>query len=100
MVFHGANTNKRAITLDLRSPEGVAVAERLIADADVVIENFTPRVMEGFGLTWERLSALNPRLIMTRMPAFGPERGVAQQHRVCPDDGAAHRDGGHHRVRR
>ena len=71
MVFHGANTNKRAITLDLRSPEGVAVAERLIADADVVIENFTPRVMEGFGLTWERLSALNPRLIMTRMPAFG-----------------------------
>ena len=71
MVFHGANTNKRDITLDLRSPEGVAVAERLIADADVVIENFTPRVMDGFGLTWERLSALNPRLIMTRMPAFG-----------------------------
>ena len=71
MVFHGANTNKRDVTLDLRSPEGVAVAERLIADADVVIENFTPRVMEGFGLTWERLSALNPRLIMTRMPAFG-----------------------------
>lgn len=71
MVFHGANTNKRGITLDLRSPEGVAVAERLIADADVVIENFTPRVMDGFGLTWERLSALNPRLIMTRMPAFG-----------------------------
>ncbi|MYL08403.1 MAG: CoA transferase, partial [Acidimicrobiia bacterium] len=71
MVFHGANTNKRDITLDLRSPEGVAVAEWLIADADVVIENFTPRVMDGFGLTWERLSALNPRLIMTRMPAFG-----------------------------
>ncbi|MDE0605447.1 MAG: CoA transferase [bacterium] len=71
MVFHGANTNKRGITLDLRSPEGVEIAERLIADADVVIENFTPRVMEGFGLTWERLSALNPRLIMTRMPAFG-----------------------------
>ena len=71
MVFHGANTNKRGITLDLRSPEGVEVAERLIADADVVIENFTPRVMEGFGLDWDRLSALNPRLIMTRMPAFG-----------------------------
>ncbi|MCY4136004.1 MAG: CoA transferase [bacterium] len=71
MVFHGANTNKRDITLDLRSPEGVAVAERLIADADVVIENFTPRVMEGFGLTWERLLEINPKLIMTRMPAFG-----------------------------
>ena len=71
MVFHGANTNKRGITLDLRSSEGVALAERLIADADVVIENFTPRVMDGFGLTWERLSAVNPRLIMTRMPAFG-----------------------------
>ncbi|MDE0117975.1 MAG: CoA transferase [bacterium] len=71
MVFHGANTNKRGVTLDLRSPEGVAVAERLIAGADVVIENFTPRVMDGFGLTWERLSSLNPRLIMARMPAFG-----------------------------
>ncbi len=70
-VYHGANTNKRGITLDLRSPDGVAVAERLIAEADIVIENFTPRVMDGFGLTWERLSALNPRLIMTRMPAFG-----------------------------
>ncbi len=71
MVFHGANTNKRGITLDMRSPRGVAVVEKLIEGADVVIENFTPRVMESFGLAWERLSTLNPRLIMTRMPAFG-----------------------------
>ena len=71
MVFHGANTDKRDVTLDLRSVEGAALAERLIAGADVVIENFTPRVMDGFGLTWERLSALNPKLVMTRMPAFG-----------------------------
>ncbi|WP_419919702.1 CoA transferase [Candidatus Poriferisocius sp.] len=71
MVFHGANTNKRGITLDMRSPRGVAMAERLISDADVVIENFTPRVMEEFGLDWDRLSSINPRVIMARMPAFG-----------------------------
>ncbi|HZQ58037.1 MAG TPA: CoA transferase [Acidimicrobiales bacterium] len=70
-VFHGANTGKRAITLDLTRPEGIEVLERLIATADVLVENYTPRVMDQFGLGWERLHALNPRLIEVRMPAFG-----------------------------
>ena len=45
--------------------------ERLLRTADVVIENYTPRVMEQFGLGWERLHEINPQLVMVRMPAFG-----------------------------
>ena len=70
-LFHGGNVGKRAITLDLTRPEGVAVFERLVETADVLIENYTPRVMDQFGLGWQRLHELNPELIMTRMPAFG-----------------------------
>lgn len=71
MVYHGVNTNKRAITLNLTDPEGRAVLEKLVATADVLIENYTPRVMDNFGITWEHLSAINPELIMVRMPGFG-----------------------------
>jgi len=70
-LFHSVNVGKRGVTLDLSAPDGVAAFERLAAHADVVIENFTPRVMDQFGLTWERLHARNPSLIMVRMPAFG-----------------------------
>jgi crotonobetainyl-CoA:carnitine CoA-transferase CaiB-like acyl-CoA transferase len=70
-VFHGANSNKRDLTLDLTRDEGRALAKQLVAECDVVIENFSPRVMEQFGLGWGELSALNPSLVMVRMPAFG-----------------------------
>lgn len=70
-VFHGANTNKRAITLDLEREEGKALLRRLLADADVLIENFSARVMENFGFDQDRLRSLNPRLITVRMPAWG-----------------------------
>ncbi len=69
--FLAANANKRGITLDLGKPEGVALAKRLVAHVDGVIENFTPRVLEGWGLGWDAISALNPRAILVRMPAFG-----------------------------
>ena len=70
-LFHGTNTNKRSVTIDLGQPAGLALAQRLIAGADVVLENFSPRVMEQFGLDWPAVHALNPRAIMVRMPAFG-----------------------------
>jgi crotonobetainyl-CoA:carnitine CoA-transferase CaiB-like acyl-CoA transferase len=70
-VFHAMNTNKRSVTLDLGSEEGRRLFEQLVADADVVIENFSPRVMEHFGLTADTLLAINPRLVIARMPAFG-----------------------------
>jgi crotonobetainyl-CoA:carnitine CoA-transferase CaiB-like acyl-CoA transferase len=70
-VFHAMNTNKRSVTLDLGSADGRGLFNDLVADADVVIENFSPRVMEHFGLTAEALLAVNPRLVIARMPAFG-----------------------------
>jgi len=70
-VFHGANPGKRCVTLRLDHPDGLALVKRLLADADVVIENFSARVMPGFGLDEETLRRLNPRLINVRMPAFG-----------------------------
>lgn len=71
MVYQGVNTNKRGITLNLTDPEGKAVLEKLLGSADVLIENYTPRVMDNFGLTWETVSKINPQLIMVRMPGFG-----------------------------
>ena len=63
-VFHGANPGKRDITLKLDSPEGMSLFERLLERADVLVDNFSARVMDHFGLTWERIHALNPRLVM------------------------------------
>lgn len=70
-VFHGVNCGKRGITLKLDDPEGKRLLEELIADADIVIENFSARVLESFGFSWETIHALNPRIIMLRMPSFG-----------------------------
>jgi len=69
--YLGINTNKRGITLDLNSSDGVALLERLIEWADVVVENYTPRVMPKFGLGWDRIHVVNPRAVMVRQPAFG-----------------------------
>ncbi|MGI9590868.1 MAG: CoA transferase, partial [Myxococcota bacterium] len=69
--FLAANTNKQGLAIDLTSERGGEVMRALLAKSDVVIENFTPRVMENFGLTWDVVHALDPRLIMVRMPAFG-----------------------------
>lgn len=63
--------NKRAATLDLSSPEGQDVLRRLAVDADVVVENFRPGVMERWGLGYDALAALNPRLVMLRTTGFG-----------------------------
>ena len=70
-TFHGANTGKRAVTVQIDSDEGMALLKRLIADADVVTENFSVRVIENFGLGWDVIREINPRAIMMRMPAFG-----------------------------
>jgi crotonobetainyl-CoA:carnitine CoA-transferase CaiB-like acyl-CoA transferase len=70
-LAHAANTNKRGITIDLTRPEGHDLALRLCATSDLVFENFTPRVMEQFGLTWDRLHQVNPNMSLVRMPAFG-----------------------------
>jgi crotonobetainyl-CoA:carnitine CoA-transferase CaiB-like acyl-CoA transferase len=69
--FLSINTNKRGITLDLGSTRGRELFLGLVAWADVMVENYTPRVMDNWDLGWERLKEINPRLVMCRMPAFG-----------------------------
>ncbi len=70
-VFHGVNTGKRGITLNLDDNEGRALLRKLIEGADALVENFSVRVMDHFGLDWETVHAWNPRLSMLRMPAWG-----------------------------
>ena len=70
-VFHAMNTNKRSVTLDLQSEDGLRLVRELVRQADVVIENFSPRVMDQFGLGSDALLELNPTAVVVRMPAFG-----------------------------
>jgi formyl-CoA transferase len=63
--------NKRSVALDLRSPEGQDIARKLIAEADVLVENFRPGTLEGWGMGWDVLSALNPGLVMLRISGYG-----------------------------
>ena len=70
-LWQGTNLNKRDITLDLTSAAGRELALRLAAEADVVVENFSPRVVEQFGLDYDSVVNVNPDVIMVRMPGFG-----------------------------
>ncbi|MFJ1645176.1 CaiB/BaiF CoA transferase family protein [Streptomyces sp. NPDC088258] len=63
--------NKRTVTLDLSTPDGRDVLLRLAADADVIVENFRPGTLERWGLGWDELSAVNPRLVLARVTGFG-----------------------------
>ncbi|MGZ0716585.1 CaiB/BaiF CoA transferase family protein [Pseudomonas palleroniana] len=63
--------NKQSLTLNLKHPDGLAILKQLLADADILIENFRPGVLEKLGLNWETLHALNPRLVMVRLSGFG-----------------------------
>ncbi len=69
--FNWINRNKRGITLNLTDSRGVELVKRLVQDADVVIENYTPRVMEKFGLGFDTLREIKQDLIMISMPGFG-----------------------------
>lgn len=69
--FLAQNAQKRSITLDLKTEGGAQALRRLIANADVLVENFRPGVLERLGFGWERLRALNPRLILCQISGFG-----------------------------
>jgi len=70
-VFLCSNNNKRGISAELSTDAGRSIALDLIATSDLVIENFSPRVMGNFCLEWDAVRAANPRSVMVRMPAFG-----------------------------
>ncbi|WP_243318667.1 CaiB/BaiF CoA transferase family protein [Geothrix paludis] len=63
--------NKQSVALDLRKPEAQAIVRDLVKEADVLIENFRPGTLEGWGLGWEELHALNPGLVMLRISGYG-----------------------------
>jgi crotonobetainyl-CoA:carnitine CoA-transferase CaiB-like acyl-CoA transferase len=70
-IFGGLNTNKRSLTLDMRSERGMALLHQLIATVDVVVENYTPRVLDSAGLTFDLMKSLNDDIVLVRMPGFG-----------------------------
>jgi crotonobetainyl-CoA:carnitine CoA-transferase CaiB-like acyl-CoA transferase len=70
-VFAGTNLNKRNVTLELTTEEGRMLLHRLVERADVVLENFSARVVEQFELGYEQVRDINPNVIMVRMPGFG-----------------------------
>ncbi len=65
--------NKRSITLNLRAPEGAELFKRLVKDADVVCENFRPGTLEKWGIGWDQLREINPRLILFRVSGYGQD---------------------------
>lgn len=70
-IHLATNHNKRGVTLDLTEAGGRELISRLIAKSDILLENFSPRVMENAGFTWEAVRNLNPGVLMLRMPAYG-----------------------------
>ncbi len=71
LVFAYLNTNKQSITLNLKSEKGISVLKSLIAESDVVVENFAPRVLASLGLGFEALQTINPRIVLTSISNFG-----------------------------
>jgi len=94
--FASFNRNKKSVTLDLASPEGIATAKKLVATADVFIENFRPGALEAKGLGYEALSATNPGLVYCSLKGFltGPyEKRTALDEVVQMMSGLAYMTG-------
>jgi formyl-CoA transferase len=72
LYFTMLNHNKRSITIDARNPDGKRVLQELVKTCDVMVENFAPGALDRMGFTWERVQALNPRMIMASIKGFGP----------------------------
>jgi crotonobetainyl-CoA:carnitine CoA-transferase CaiB-like acyl-CoA transferase len=71
LVWLSEARNKKSVTLDLRTPDGADIMRQLVAKSDVLIENFQPGTLEGWGLGWEDLRQHNPKLVMVRITGYG-----------------------------
>ncbi|MGN5236549.1 CoA transferase [Rhodococcus sp. SJ-3] len=79
-IHLGGNAGKKSVTIDFTTDEGRTLLERLIESCDVLVENFTPRVLDQAGLNYERVREIRPDIVMVRMPGFGldgPWRDIA-----------------------
>ncbi|MGA2188793.1 MAG: formyl-CoA transferase [Steroidobacteraceae bacterium] len=72
LYFTMLNHNKRSVTLDTKSAQGKEVLERLVRHCDVLVENFAPGALDRMGFSWERIQALNPKMIVASVKGFGP----------------------------
>ncbi len=72
LYFTMLNHNKRSITLNTKNPKGKAVLEKMIQQADVLVENFAPGALDRMGFTWEHINSLNPSMIVASVKGFGP----------------------------
>src|SRR5882757_6204227 len=73
LYFTMLNSNKRSLAINTKTPEGKEVMEKLIRDADVLVENFAPGAMDRMGLSWEHIHELNPRLIFGSVKGFNDD---------------------------
>ena len=83
LYFKVVNRGKKSVTADLRTPTGVAIVKRLVADADIVLENYRTGTLKKWGIDYDVLSAINPRLIMLKVTGFGQ----TGPHRLRPGFG-------------
>ncbi|OBA64845.1 CoA-transferase [Mycobacterium sp. 1100029.7] len=72
-IFEALNTNKKGLTLDLQSARGRELLRQLVATCDVIVENFTPRVLDQIGLDFAAVQSIRPDAVLVRMPGFGLE---------------------------
>lgn len=79
LVWLSEARNKRSVTVDLGDARGIEIVRELIADADVVVENFRPGVLERWGLGYDTMAALNPRVILLRVSAYGQTGPMSDQ---------------------
>ena len=77
LYFIMLNSNKKSLTLNTKTPEGKAIMEKLIREADVLVENFAPGAMDRMGFTWEHIQELNPRLIFGSIKGFSEDSPYA-----------------------
>lgn len=71
--------NKKSVTINLKHSKGIEIVKQLVREADIVVENFRPGVLEKLGLGWDVLAAINPGLVMVRLSGFGQTGPMAQQ---------------------
>jgi CoA:oxalate CoA-transferase len=84
-LYAHTNAGKKSLAVNLKTPQGVAAVRKLVERVDVVVENMTPRVMQGYGLSYASLRETNPRLVMCSMSGFGQQGLDGDTARPCSD---------------
>jgi len=84
-LFAHVNAGKKSLAINLKSPDGIDLVRRVVASCDVLVENMTPRVMQKFGLTYDELRRINPRLVMCSMSGYGQAGLNGDTTKPCAD---------------